>query len=49
MQDVLSMHAARPFTIAIARTFPLARADDAQRMLRAGGVDGRFVLVPEST
>jgi D-arabinose 1-dehydrogenase-like Zn-dependent alcohol dehydrogenase len=49
MHDVLAMHATRPFTIAIARTFPLARADEAQRMLRAGGVDGRFVVVPEST
>ncbi len=48
MDAVLALHAAAPFTIAIARQFPLARADEAQRALQAGGVDGRFVLVPES-
>ncbi len=47
MAAVLAMHAASPFTIAIARVLPLRRADEAQRLLRAGGVDGRFVLVPE--
>jgi D-arabinose 1-dehydrogenase-like Zn-dependent alcohol dehydrogenase len=48
MTSVLAMHVAAPFTIAVARTFPLRRADEAQRALRAGGVEGRFVLVPDS-
>jgi D-arabinose 1-dehydrogenase-like Zn-dependent alcohol dehydrogenase len=48
MKDVLAMHAERPFAIAIAHKFPLAQADEAQRKLRAGGVDGRFVLIPQS-
>jgi hypothetical protein len=42
------MHAALPFTIAIARVFPLHRADEAQRALRAGGVEGRYLLVPDT-
>jgi acryloyl-coenzyme A reductase len=49
MAAVLAMHAAIPFRIAVARVLPLFRADEAQRMLRAGGVEGRIVLVPESS
>jgi D-arabinose 1-dehydrogenase-like Zn-dependent alcohol dehydrogenase len=49
MAAVLALHEAKPFSIAIARVLPLERADEAQRMLRAGGVDGRFVLVPDAT
>jgi acryloyl-coenzyme A reductase len=49
MAAVLAMHAERPFAIAVARVFPLRRADEAQRLLRAGGVDGRFVLVPDDS
>jgi acryloyl-coenzyme A reductase len=49
MAELLGMHAAQPFDAAIARIFPLSRADEAQRALRAGGVDGRFVLVPEAS
>ncbi len=49
MRALLAMHAERPFAFAIAGLFPLARADEAQRRLRAGGVDGRFVLVPGLT
>jgi len=47
MVAVLAMHEAAPFTSAIARVFPLHRADEAQRMLHAGDVAGRFVLVPD--
>jgi acryloyl-coenzyme A reductase len=47
MAAVLAMHAETPFAIAVAKVFPLERADEAQRMLRAGGVEGRFVLVPD--
>jgi D-arabinose 1-dehydrogenase-like Zn-dependent alcohol dehydrogenase len=47
MAAVLALHAETPFAIAIARVFPLGRADEAQRLLRGGGVEGRFVLVPE--
>ena len=47
MAAVLAMHAETPFVIAVVKVFPLERADDAQRMLRAGGVEGRFVLVPD--
>jgi acryloyl-coenzyme A reductase len=48
MAELLAMHAAAPFHVAVAGRLPLARADEAQRRLRAGGVDGRFVLVPET-
>jgi alcohol dehydrogenase/propanol-preferring alcohol dehydrogenase len=46
MRAVLALHAARPFHFAIARTMPLARADEAQRLVRAGGLRGRIVLEP---
>ncbi|HEY1690650.1 MAG TPA: alcohol dehydrogenase catalytic domain-containing protein [Polyangiaceae bacterium] len=44
MRAVLAMHAERPFHVAIARTLPLARADEAQRLVRQGGLVGRVVL-----
>ena len=47
MRAVLAMHAERPFDFPIARTMPLERADEAQRLVRAGGLRGRIVLVPE--
>ena len=49
MEEVVAMHAVSPFTIAVARVFPLHRADEAQRALRAGGVEGRYVLVPDAS
>jgi D-arabinose 1-dehydrogenase-like Zn-dependent alcohol dehydrogenase len=44
MRAVLAMHAERPFHFALACTMPLARADEAQRLVRAGGLRGRVVL-----
>ncbi len=46
MRAVLAMHAATPFRFVV-RRMPLARADEAQRLVRAGGVRGRIVLEPE--
>jgi D-arabinose 1-dehydrogenase-like Zn-dependent alcohol dehydrogenase len=47
MKAVLAMHAERPFEIVIAAVVPLSRADEAQRRVRAGGLEGRIVLVPD--
>lgn len=44
MRAVLAMHAERPFHFEIARALPLSQADEAQRMVRAGGLRGRIVL-----
>jgi D-arabinose 1-dehydrogenase-like Zn-dependent alcohol dehydrogenase len=44
MGAVLAMHAERPFHFEIARALPLASADEAQRLVRAGGLRGRVVL-----
>jgi acryloyl-coenzyme A reductase len=46
MREVLAIHEARPFEFAIADLLPLARADEAQRRVKAGGLHGRLVLVP---
>jgi acryloyl-coenzyme A reductase len=46
MRELLELHAREPLRIVIDRVLPLARADEAQRALRAGGVQGRVVLVP---
>jgi D-arabinose 1-dehydrogenase-like Zn-dependent alcohol dehydrogenase len=46
MRAVLAMHAERPFDFPIARTMPLEKADEAQRLIRAGGLRGRIVLEP---
>lgn len=48
MAAVLALHEARPFAVPIAATLPLERADEAQRRVRAGGLEGRVVLVPGS-
>ncbi|HEY3820665.1 MAG TPA: alcohol dehydrogenase catalytic domain-containing protein [Polyangiaceae bacterium] len=48
MRAVLAMHAERPFDFPIARTLPLEKADEAQRLVRAGGLRGRVVLEPRS-
>jgi alcohol dehydrogenase len=46
MRAVLHMHAERPFDFPIARTMPLESADEAQRLVRGGGLRGRIVLEP---
>ena len=46
MKDLLASHAAQPFRVAIDRVLPLGRADEAQRAVRAGGLEGRVVVVP---
>ena len=48
MKAVLALHAERPFHVPIARTMPLSEADAAQRLVRAGGLRGRIVLVPRA-
>lgn len=48
MGVVLALHAERRFHFAVARTMPLSRADEAQRLVRAGGLRGRIVLEPGS-
>jgi D-arabinose 1-dehydrogenase-like Zn-dependent alcohol dehydrogenase len=44
MQAVLTLHGRAPFSVSIHATLPLARADAAQRLVRAGGLRGRVVL-----
>ncbi len=46
MAEVLALHAEKPFEMALHATLPLEQADRAQRMVRAGGLRGRIVLVP---
>jgi acryloyl-coenzyme A reductase len=46
MRGVLEMHAARPFDFPITEVMSLSRADEAQRRVKAGGLEGRLVLVP---
>ena len=46
MAELFALHEARPFKPTVARTLPLSRADEAQRLVRAGGLEGRLVLVP---
>jgi len=46
MAAVLAMHAERPFDVPIHARLPLADADRAQRMVAAGGLRGRIVLLP---
>jgi len=46
MRAVLALHAERPFDFPLARAMPLERADEAQRLVRAGGLRGRIVLEP---
>jgi D-arabinose 1-dehydrogenase-like Zn-dependent alcohol dehydrogenase len=47
MRAVLAMHAAAPFRFVV-RSMPLAEADEAQRLVREGGVRGRIVVEPRS-
>lgn len=46
MKEVLELHAKKPFSIEIHEELDLADADRAQRMVQAGGLRGRIVLVP---
>jgi acryloyl-coenzyme A reductase len=46
MAELFALHAERPLRIAVDRTLPLARAEEAQRLVKAGGLEGRVVLVP---
>ena len=46
MAELFALHAERPFRVAVDRILPLAQADQAQRLVRAGGLEGRVVLVP---
>lgn len=46
MAKVFALHRERPFVVPINRTLPLAEAEEAQRLVRAGGLHGRVVLVP---
>jgi len=46
MAELLALHEAKAFTVAIDRVLPLSQADAAQRFVRAGGLKGRIVLVP---
>jgi D-arabinose 1-dehydrogenase-like Zn-dependent alcohol dehydrogenase len=48
MAEVFALQRERPFRVAVHRTLPLARADEAQRLVRAGGLEGRVVLVPDA-
>jgi len=46
MKEVLALHAKKRFLIPIHEQLELAQADRAQRMVQAGGLRGRLVLVP---
>jgi acryloyl-coenzyme A reductase len=48
MERVIAMHDERPFSGTVDRMLPLSRAEEAQRLVRAGGLHGRVVLVPSS-
>lgn len=44
MAELLALHRERPFEVPIDRMLPLAEAERAQRLVRAGGLEGRVVL-----
>lgn len=46
MQALLDWTGAHPLAARIAKTLPLSEADAAQRLVRAGGLEGRIVVVP---
>ncbi len=48
MAELLALHEQEPFSVPIDRVLPLAQADAAQRLVRAGGLKGRIVLVPSA-
>jgi acryloyl-coenzyme A reductase len=47
MAELFALHEQEPFRVAIDRVMPLAQADEAQRLVRAGGLEGRVVLAPQ--
>ncbi len=49
MAELFALHAEKPFRVPIDRELPLSRAEEAQRLVRAGGLEGRVVLVPGAT
>jgi D-arabinose 1-dehydrogenase-like Zn-dependent alcohol dehydrogenase len=46
MAALLALHQDKPFRVVVERALPLSQADEAQRLVRAGGREGRIVLVP---
>jgi len=46
MSYLLELHEREPLRVPIERTLPLAQAEEAQRLVRAGDRRGRIVLVP---
>ena len=46
MKDLLGLHQRHPLSIPIHQQMDLSQADRAQRLVRAGGLRGRIVLVP---
>lgn len=46
MAGLLAMHAEAPFELGVHERLPLSQADAAQRKVKAGGNQGRIVLVP---
>lgn len=49
MAAFLKLHAESPLEIAPCDKLPISKADEAQRRVKAGGLEGRLVLVPEAT
>jgi D-arabinose 1-dehydrogenase-like Zn-dependent alcohol dehydrogenase len=48
MEALLALHARTPLSFPKHEVMGLSRADEAQRLVQAGGLKGRIVLVPES-
>jgi D-arabinose 1-dehydrogenase-like Zn-dependent alcohol dehydrogenase len=46
MAGLLELHRSEPFSFPIDRELPLHDAEEAQRLVRTGGLEGRIVLVP---
>lgn len=46
MKALLDWTGSHPLRARVAKTLPLTQADEAQRLVRAGGLEGRIVLVP---
>jgi len=46
MEAVLALHREKPFELNLAKEMSLDSADEAQRLVRSGGLQGRIVLVP---
>lgn len=48
LADLLALHAEHPLDFRIADRLPLSQAERAHQLLRAGGLQGRIVLIPDS-